>query len=457
MSSHNVITWGFEFDFSYKVVEKLKQDPRVDVLYSFGGNGYGDPITLKQLDEGNFTYKHRELPVALLEYMKDHRQRFQWTYNRLYEKYQEHTLFHIENEFMRYIYFFFDVLEKTPCDTVIFSYTPHTAPAFVFYHVAKFKGIRTIILRGSKFANRIYQYEDIDDYGYFKTSKAIGTPKAVPLEKTHKIKWYLQGEKYAYTNLTSRKRLIKWIRKSDTVRVFVSAIAQDGFPLKSFYLPFLRLFRFKAYAKELKAHFSHDADLSQPFVYFALHLQPEVTTTLFGRQYHDQMLAVEKLSSKLPDGWWIYLKDHPRQSGYQRDKNFFKRLSELKNVKLLPSNQDPYELLEKCQFAATISGSAAWEAINGGKPGLIFGQPWYLTFPGIHIFRDDITVEEITKSSFSHEDLLEHTENFFTLLGKGNIEKQVPITLDDDQESSRDPDKNATLISEVVFKLLFPA
>lgn len=456
MSSLNVVTWGFEFDFTQKVVEKLKQDSRISLQYWFGGNGYGDPITLKSLDDGKFTYTHRDLPQDLLDHMKPHFKRFQWTYNRLFEKYQEHTLFHIENEYMRYLYFFHDLFEKTPCDVVIFSYTPHTAPAYILYQMAKYRGVRTLILRCSKFANRIYHYEDIEDYGLFKTSKPIGKPKDIVFEKTHRIKWHYKGEQYAYTNLTFRKRLIRWIRKSNAARVFISAIVQDNFPFKAFYLPFLRLYRFRQYSKQLKAHTASDIDLSVPYVYFPLHLQPEVTTTMFGRDYHDQMLAVEKLSKRLPDNWWIYLKDHPRQSGYQRDTNFFKRLSSLPNVKLVPSMQDPYELIEKSQFAATVSGSAAWEAICGGKPGLVFGQPWYQTFPGIHTFNEDFSVDAITNDTFTHDDILAHTKQFLTLLGKGTLEKQYVTTLDPDDESTRDPEENAILVSDVIFKLLFP-
>src|SRR5690606_32290981 len=48
---------------------------------------------------------------------------------------------------------------------------------------------------------------------------------------------------------------------------------------------------------------------SQKFVYFPLHLQPEMTTSALGGIFEDQIFALSCLSSKIPVDWCILVKE----------------------------------------------------------------------------------------------------------------------------------------------------
>ena len=69
-----------------------------------------------------------------------------------------------------------------------------------------------------------------------------------------------------------------------------------------------------------------------------------------------------KLARKL--GWRILVKENPQQIGYQRGKWFYERLAGIPQVELVPRKLDTYELLRRCRFAATITGTIGWESIT---------------------------------------------------------------------------------------------
>ena len=76
----------------------------------------------------------------------------------------------------------------------------------------------------------------------------------------------------------------------------------------------------------------------------------------------------------LPDDWFIYVKENPKQKEYMRERYFFERLSLIPNTVFVDRSVDTYKLMESAQFVSTITETAAWEAITGGKNALLFGK-----------------------------------------------------------------------------------
>jgi len=161
----------------------------------------------------------------------------------------------------------------------------------------------------------------------------------------------------------------------------------------------------------------------EPYIYFPLHLQPELTTSALGGAYADQMLAIEALSSWLPKGYFIYLKENPKQTEKQRGPLFYKRLAALKNVRLLSRTENSIALIKGSVGVATVTGTAGWEALFHGKPVLVFGLAWYRGFSGVTEFRRDLDF-----ASFSaglpppSEGLVEELDHALQSAGKGVID-----------------------------------
>lgn len=171
--------------------------------------------------------------------------------------------------------------------------------------------------------------------------------------------------------------------------------------------------------KKLQSYYDkHRDDMCQravyneKYVYFPLHLQPEMTTDTLGGKFEDQLLAIERLSRIIPSDWYIYIKENPKQTYYKRSKKFFDRMKLIQNIKFVYPDTNSWELTANSQFVATITGTVGWEAITGGKNALIFGNAWYRTLPGVFEYSDKLELEQIMNYKISHCELEDEFNKF---------------------------------------------
>ena len=118
------------------------------------------------------------------------------------------------------------------------------------------------------------------------------------------------------------------------------------------------------------------------FVYFPLHLQPEATTSPMGGVFVEQGLAVETLARALPPGWKVVVKENPAQRYAKRDRGFYQHLGSIPQVHLVHRDAPTFDLIERSEAVATITGTAGWEALFLGKPSIVFGRAFYRDAPG---------------------------------------------------------------------------
>ena len=108
-----------------------------------------------------------------------------------------------------------------------------------------------------------------------------------------------------------------------------------------------------------------------------------------------------------------------------------------------------YDLIRASQFVASITGTACWEAISGGKRALIFGQIWYMNLPGVTRYQQGVTLEKIMENTFDHE----HLEAAYSkLMGRsipGIIGVAYSVLYDEYDEI-----KNAELLKDFLCKVL---
>src|SRR5690606_7150220 len=167
--------------------------------------------------------------------------------------------------------------------------------------------------------------------------------------------------------------------------------------------------------------------LEDKFIYFALHLQPEKTTSSWGGKYVDQVLSLEHLSEILPSDVKIYVKENPKQGYFMRGKYFYERIKRIKNVVLVPPDTNTYDLIKNSLFVSTITGTVGWEAISGGKNVLVFGWGvWYKKLPGVFSFDQGVSFEEVVNYKIDFSVLEQKLNDLLSLTGKGVVYTKGP-------------------------------
>lgn len=166
------------------------------------------------------------------------------------------------------------------------------------------------------------------------------------------------------------------------------------------------------------------------FIYFPLHLQPEMTTSTLGGIYVDQALAIEHLHEKLPKEWKIVVKENPKQTFQCRPKSFFSRIKSLKNVEFVGLEANSKLLIKHSKVVSTITGTAGWEAIRFETPTVIFGKAWYEGFEGVYSFQNEILIESIARKKINRNRLESDYESFIKSCHYGVIDSGYQTLVD---------------------------
>ena len=460
-----VVLWGFAFRDARNVLGSLNKDlinikkwivnedesresffEDYDIEFASGWHNKGY-FTAGECAEKYVTdYIYDNLPMLLQNFARD-----EFVYRLPHYEY-----INIINMLVNHYY----AMLKQGVDMVVFEDIPHGGSGLTMYMVAKAMGIKTLMLVPAYEAGYFTYCYSIEDYGIFadasdyceelddivikkeyKKDIAYMTPEMMAKDLgKHSMSYYFQpllSPKYYFW-----KKKVLWKEQQ------AKYLNLYDFLEKKIIRSVGRYFQHRCYNKNNSKTVQY-VDFKKKYVYFPLHLQPEMTTDVLGGKYTDQLLAIEKLHKILPDDWYIYVKENPKQKSYMRGRYFFERLSLIPNVVFVDRTVDTYKLMESAQFVSTITGTAAWEAITGGKNALIFGRVWFDHFPGIFRFEEIESIQEILQYRISHDDIQKETNKLRRKLIKGYY-KQDTLTY-----GGIKPQENNDLALLKFFKYIF--
>ena len=297
--------------------------------------------------------------------------------------------------YYRMLGYWHEVLTKECIDAVIFEDIPHVAYNYIIYGLAKMLGIKVIMFlkvrigdrfvfltdweEGSvalrdayrKFEGVTFAPEDLDeDIRTVYRAQTEPATKDAPLYKNYRLEVAPQERGWLADEAKAVKRNIWsadfWLK----LRLYLARRIAPHYSLR------LRR-EYESLARE--------PDMSVPYVYVGLHYQPERTTCPQGTVYTNQLLMLQTLSRALPEGWKIYVKEHPMQwfakrpkgTPYDRYFGYYEDMARLPGITIVPIETSSIELVNHSRAVGAVTGTTGIEALFRGIPALVFGYPWY--------------------------------------------------------------------------------
>lgn len=346
---------------------------------------------------------------------------------------------------------------------MLFFDVPHLVHDTLVYQVGRALGLQCLVLTQSPFPNRFWSMPAIEAYGRpvpAAPGAAAAPPFPIDREATPQH-FYMKGiaQQQAAPGRISGKALLQLSAFLLTHRrwqalnpFYVAGLLRrmqhvyGGLP--DWRDPFARFFHEDAlaYFEHLLQFEDKPVDLDQPFVYFALQLQPEMTTSALGGPFKDQALAIESLARMLPPDVRILVKENPKQGAYQRGPMFFHRLARIPNLTFMPSHASTHELTARALYVATISGTVGWEAVRKGKPALVFGPTWYAGLPGVYSWHEALTHDHILAHPPDHAALEQATGQLLSQAHAGVITRHYKVLVPDHDEARNTETVAASLL-----------
>lgn len=320
------------------------------------------------------------------------------------------------------------LIETLKPDVWISITPPHYMYDYVMYEVCKRKGVKTFMFMHTHLPQRSLFIDSID----YNPKRLINyVAKIKNFTFSDELKAYVQGVRSTYKD--GVPALLKEYHNADKYEehsyknILVKLKKKKGGILYNFYKTFLKSKFFgdiknqsNHYLKQSNKHWSDsfmlrkdylskrindindrisllksyftkvtEVDLEQKYIYFPMNLQPECTTVPQAGVFSDQILSLRMLSSVLPVGWKIYVKEAPNmfkwhRGSFARHNTYYEDIASIDNIEFVPLVADPFLLIDKSQCVVCSTGTAGWEAILRGVPVMMLGDLyWYKGFPGL--------------------------------------------------------------------------
>lgn len=126
-------------------------------------------------------------------------------------------------------------------------------------------------------------------------------------------------------------------------------------------------------------------EVRDPFVFYPLHVEPELVLAQWARPWLNQIEAVRNIAQSVPVGWKVVVKEHPQMAG-RRLLGYYRELLRTPNVLLYDPWQSTAPLIRKCEAVFVIRGALALDAALAGKPVVCLGHSLWDVLPP-HVLR----------------------------------------------------------------------
>ena len=323
--------------------------------------------------------------------------------------------------------YWLSIIKEKNIELVVSPSIPHRVFDYALYVACKIESLDYLSFQLTPFGSNSVMISDIEAMPQINADYQRGllVPSAQVLSRVNKIledyqvaipdymkahaknnKSILKPLKKIYSSLyrNIEERNFYKIKQPNTYWVtdgYLPYEKQMGW-LEYIYVKFKHAFKVKKLEKSYSKIVTKTLDKSTPYVFVALHYQPEETTCPTGGSYADQILMIQLLNEVLPSNVNIIVKEHKSQ--FYRDQEgsagrsqlYYSRISSIAQRIYFDSvDSDPFALIDDAIATVTVSGTIGWESAIRGTPTLNFGRAWYEGMPRAFRIKSKLDLETV--------------------------------------------------------------
>ena len=116
------------------------------------------------------------------------------------------------------------------------------------------------------------------------------------------------------------------------------------------------------------------------YAFFPLNTEPEVALLVYGKHFKNQIETIRNISTNLPIGFKLIVKEHPNAIGF-RSSNYYKKILNIPNVVLMGPNEKASDIIKLSKIVFVTYGTIGLETIIKKKPLINFSKYPYGLFP----------------------------------------------------------------------------
>ncbi|MBM3231398.1 hypothetical protein FJZ28_03670 [Candidatus Peregrinibacteria bacterium] len=316
-----------------------------------------------------------------------------------------------KRQYLLHLRYWNHMLDAKKIDLYVQRGVPHQCYDLVIWDLCKLKGIRTITAPHFFAVDAMSVGENWEQAGieaverFEELKKQYANPDtSIPLSREFEASfqmfafkpqkpWYMKN---VHPHLWNRTFIGKWMRPA--LRVL---FRKPLYLLRSVVSPDFWHRKWAHHqTRSMYDRWVTVPDLTVPYVYAPLQMQPEATTCPMAGAYVDQELSIQLLAACLPKGVRIYVKEHPNQGEMWRSMEFYRSLHEIPSVTFVPRMFDSFTLTEHAVAIASSTGTALFEGLFKCKPAMMFGHKYFQYAPGVHRIRSRQDCERAVESIF---------------------------------------------------------
>lgn len=306
--------------------------------------------------------------------------------------------------------FWSDYLNRNKISAVVFPVVPHQVYDYIIYCLCKSRDIRTLIFDSTNPVIR-------EVVGISETIEAIGDPGlGLEIRNAFPVNSNLLPPKNFLDDFWSARASMLVDQDPHALSIQRTAIRS----LKDAYSPISisRLLRRKnkkpsdqrltSLAKRFRrryalvrtkyelSHVRSILTLPENFVFFPLHVQPELAVSPLGGHFEEQVEAVRLVARYLPTRWRVVIKEHPDQAVFgHRPSGFYENFVKIPQIDFVRPDYSVDDLIKKSRAVITISSSIGRQAIIAGRPVGLLGSTWWSSAPGVFKVSTGLKMEEM--------------------------------------------------------------